>query len=102
MRRGICDVALTDAAAPLDAASAPSSDAGASSGDEFAHYGDECDTVADCQRPTDYCGKAPGQSKGSCTRTGCKADPSVCPPSGWRCMDLSVFDPALPSICEKQ
>jgi hypothetical protein len=42
--------------------------------------------------------KQPGQALGLCTHTGCIEDASICP-AGFQCLDLSMFDPALPSVC---
>ena len=53
---------------------------------------------ADCHCPTDYCAILPGSTSGTCTRTGCDADPSICPAS-WTCLDLSQFQAGLPHIC---
>lgn len=66
--------------------------------DPFAHYGDVCADTDGCEAPADYCAVQPGQPTGFCTHTGCLEDDGVCP-AGWGCLDLSVFDPTLPSIC---
>lgn len=50
----------------------------------------------DCSAP--YCAINPGMTQGTCTRTDCIEYPERCP-VGYACMDLSIFDPALPSIC---
>jgi hypothetical protein len=80
----------------VDAQGAPGADAG----DPFAHYGDPCADTSECDAPTDYCALQPGQPTGYCTHTGCLEDESVCP-DGWDCLDLSVFNPTLPSICSQ-
>lgn len=54
----------------------------------------------DCTCKANYCALMPGQMQGTCTVTGCKENPSVCP-SGFSCLDLSAFSPGLPSICTK-
>lgn len=58
-------------------------------------FGEDCLTSADCSCDATFCAGYPGEV-GTCTRTGCTEDPSLCP-SDWGCMDLSVY--ALPSIC---
>lgn len=55
-------------------------------------------THAECGCPAHHCAVQPGMSAGVCTATGCVENPSVCP-AGYRCLDLSVFDPTLPSVC---
>jgi len=94
--KGIClaGAAPTDGGAGTEGGQAPAlmCEAGG------VTWGGRCMTDADCGCGADSCGKIPGQAVGSCTRTGCKQDPSVCP-SGWRCMDLAAFDPMLPSVC---
>jgi hypothetical protein len=65
-------------------------------------YGDVCTdgtTHTDCTGDADYCSIRPGAAEGTCTATGCVADPCVCPAESTSCMDLSTFDPALPSVC---
>lgn len=61
-------------------------------------WGATCKTDGDCPCGANYCALMPGQSSGYCTKTGCKADPSLCP-SGWSCFDLSLFAADLPAIC---
>ncbi|HEY8944215.1 MAG TPA: hypothetical protein VIM73_08130 [Polyangiaceae bacterium] len=61
-------------------------------------FGEACGADTDCGCVTNYCAKAPGQTQGNCTRTGCLDDPTLCP-EGFQCLDLSVFDPTLPDIC---
>ena len=68
---------------------------------EVAAFGDVCqDSVdhSDCGCPAPYCAVRQGDDTGYCTQTGCIGDASVCP-DGWGCLDLSVFDETLPSIC---
>lgn len=72
--------------------------AGASNCSPSSQFGDACTVDADCLCPTNYCALPPGQATGSCTHTGCLEDSSVCP-ADFQCMDLSTFDPSLPSIC---
>jgi hypothetical protein len=81
-----------DAGAVTDAA--PAADA------SYAHFADVCTGDTDCAAPTNYCAKYPSDPTGYCTRTGCLTDASVCP-SGWGCLDLSVYLPGLPAICTK-
>lgn len=66
----------------------------------FAHFGDVCTTDMECAVPTEMCAKQPSDPTGYCTRTGCLAEPAICP-SGWGCFDLSVLQAGLPSICTK-
>jgi len=66
----------------------------------FAHFGDVCSIDPDCALPNAYCVKLPGETTGYCTGTGCLTDPDVCP-SAWSCVDLSVYQAGLPSICVK-
>lgn len=105
-RDGLCypdpDAAPAEgtADAGTDAADAGTIDAGAADAavDAFAHYGDVCEETAECEAPSNYCAIQPGETVGYCTHTGCVEDASVCP-DDWSCLDLSVFDPTLPSIC---
>jgi hypothetical protein len=55
---------------------------------------------SDCTCKASYCALMPGQTQGTCTVTGCKENPSLCP-AGFSCLDLSAFSPGLPSICTK-
>jgi hypothetical protein len=63
-----------------------------------SQFGDACADSSECLCATDYCAIQPGADTGSCTRSGCVEDPSVCP-SDFECVDLSALDPSLPSIC---
>jgi hypothetical protein len=63
-----------------------------------SQFGDACADSTDCRCLTNHCAILPGEATGSCTRTGCIEDPSVCP-AGFQCVDLSSSDPNLPSIC---
>lgn len=67
-------------------------------GEGAACFEETCASHDDCDCDADYCGIRPGESTGYCTYRGCKEDPSVCPES-WSCMDLSIYQPTLPSIC---
>jgi hypothetical protein len=67
---------------------------------ETGSFGTSCQSDANCSAAANYCAKMPGQSSGTCTVTGCKERPSVCP-SGYDCFDLSQFAAGLPSICTK-
>jgi hypothetical protein len=73
--------------------------AGAPSCDDpsLTTFGADCRLATECVCDSDFCAANPG-TVGFCTRTGCDADPSVCP-SGYSCMDLSVISPSLPAIC---
>ncbi len=76
---------------------------GTCSSDAGTAFGTACSDgtgSTDCSCPAPYCAVQPGQTTGYCTHTGCKETPAVCP-SGWSCLDLSVFQPGLPSICTK-
>ena len=53
---------------------------------------------SECGGDADYCAIQPTQTEGICTITGCML-PDIGCPSGWRCLDLSVFDPMYPAIC---
>ena len=91
-----------DAAAP-DAApdgATPDGTAGECSGNAV-DFGTPCtDDVnhSECGCPADFCAIDPSSGDGYCTVRGCVDDPSVCP-EGWGCLDLSRFQPGLPSIC---
>jgi hypothetical protein len=85
-------------AAEADAGS-PTPDAATTDGGASA-FGAACTDNATCTAPTTYCAKMPGSPAGYCTVTGCKENASVCP-SGWKCFDLSAFQPGAPSICTK-
>jgi hypothetical protein len=80
----------TDAGARVD--TGPTVDA------SYAHFADVCTGDPDCAAPTDDCAKYPSDPNGYCTRTGCLTDPTLCP-SGWGCLDLSVYLPGLPALC---
>jgi hypothetical protein len=56
---------------------------------------------SECGGEADYCAKMPGQAEGICTITGCMLPMTGCP-TGWRCLDLSVFDPTYPPICVEE
>jgi hypothetical protein len=93
-------VAAPDAGSTPGAdAGTPASDAGTSTGDAGAGvtFGTPCETSATCGGAVPYCAVQPGRP-GYCTAVGCKEDPSVCP-EGWRCFDVSIFQPGGPSIC---
>jgi hypothetical protein len=77
---------------------APATPPPAASSCDAGGFGASCQGDADCSCEADYCAKMPGQSSGTCTVTGCKAQPSVCP-QGYGCFDLSQFASGLPSIC---
>ncbi len=97
----LCYARMPDAAKPVvDAAGDAGGDGGAActDADRTAAFGATCTTVADCKCGLDYCATYMGKS--TCTHTGCLADPSVCP-SGWSCLDLSVFQKGLPDVCVK-
>lgn len=100
-RDGLC-YPDPDAAEVAGAADAGTSDAGAAdaAAAPFAHYGDVCAETAECQAPSNYCAVQPGEDDGYCTHTGCVEDAAVCP-DDWSCLDLSVFDPTLPSLCTR-
>ncbi len=74
--------------------------AGASSQDFFGKECSDNKTHGECGGNAAYCALQTGHSVGYCTTTGCVKDASVCP-KDWSCLDLSVFDPTLPSICRK-
>jgi hypothetical protein len=69
-------------------------------GGDAAGFGARCSGDQDCSCKANYCALMPGQSQGTCTVQGCKAEPGLCP-SGYGCFDLSIFAPGLPSICTK-
>lgn len=85
----------------------PSSDGGAApamctlTGGDARGFGAPCnDTTqhSDCPCAANYCSKSPFDAQGYCSVTGCKENPSVCPP-GWSCFDVSMFAPGQPSVC---
>jgi len=82
----------------VDAESGNAGAAGAPSCDDpsITTFGAVCHSTADCTCDSDLCAASPGQA-GTCTRTGCDKDPSVCP-SDYSCMDLSSYVPGL-HIC---
>ncbi len=85
------------ATATVEDAGKPGSDASTKPPSTF---GVACATDATCSGVANYCAKMPGQAQGYCTATGCKSNASVCP-SGWGCLDISLFQPGAPSICTK-
>lgn len=85
------------APAPAAGAAAPPPAAGSC---EMDGFGAPCSADADCTCRAGYCAKMPGEAQGTCTVSGCKEEPSVCP-SGYSCLDLSLFAPSLPSICNQ-
>lgn len=90
-------------AVEMPAASTPAEPAAMSCNLPEDGFGAACKDGAassDCTCKANYCALMPGQTQGTCTVTGCKQDPSVCP-TGFSCFDLSVFSPDLPSICTK-
>lgn len=80
-------------------------DAGAASdsgGADGIGFGTPCEdgiSHRDCQSPTtSVCLIAPGTTRGVCSQVGCDQAPALCPP-GWRCFDLSSFQPGAPFGC---
>jgi hypothetical protein len=63
-----------------------------------SQFGDACADSVDCRCLTNYCAIPSGEAMGSCTRSGCSEDPSVCP-AGFQCTDLSNADLSLLSVC---
>ena len=107
LARAVCipDPAGASGAAGADGGGTAGEDGGTDSEGSAAEcsvdFGTPCsDAVnhSDCGCPADFCGVAPGATTGYCTTTGCKEDPSLCP-GGWTCVDFSVYDPTLPSVC---
>ncbi len=101
---GYC-IAAADAAADSAVPGAPDAamdarvdagDAGCTTGS--SKFGDSCKADGDCHCPTNYCAILPGSTTGSCTRTGCDVDPTICPTS-WTCLNLGQFQAGLPQIC---
>ncbi len=76
----------------------PMAEGGAPSNEPATGFGMTCSDTSECPSPTDWCAIQPSATSGSCTRKGCLEDTTICP-ADWGCMDLSVFSPALPSIC---
>ena len=75
------------------AGSGGSSGAGGSSGSAGSsstedYWGKTCSTDDDCGADAATCGKAPGQASGTCTATGCNADPTVCV-DGYTCLSFA-------------
>jgi len=116
LRRSYCYDIVYDAIPPPDAPpssdgvpNAEAGDAGSTndSGSDMcpADAGDQIGTPctdgvdhSDCDCTAPYCAISPGMSEGYCTRTGCLDVPDICP-DGYSCLDLSIFNPELPSIC---
>lgn len=65
--------------------------------DADPHFGAPCTDSTSCAAPTDFCLPPPG-GIAYCTRSGCLADPTMCP-TGWTCVDLSVYQAGLPAVC---
>jgi hypothetical protein len=85
------------------APAAPVADSCSLPGGDADGFGAACKDAAassDCTCKANYCALMPGQTQGTCTVSGCKQNPSLCP-TGFSCFDLSVFSPDLPSICTK-
>lgn len=98
LRQGMCFAVDVDAGATGGADECDGVDGGT------GMFGATCTDGAnhsDCDCPAPYCAIEPGMSEGTCTRTGCIEHPERCP-DGYRCVDLSVFDPSLPSICSAE
>jgi hypothetical protein len=81
-----------------DAATSTMDCSGEESGTEFGTPCEDDTDHSDCSCPAPYCAIQPGNDQGVCTRTGCVEEPEICP-NGFRCTDLSVFAPGLPSLC---
>lgn len=58
-----------------------------------------CAGHTDCGADAPFCAAPPGKP-GACTIVGCLGNAGICP-EGWGCVDLSAFDPTLPSICTR-
>ncbi len=60
---------------------------------------DHCTSHKDCSSVADYCLQPSFPDlNGFCTLQGCVVDPNDCP-SGYSCMDLSVYLGSLPTVC---
>src|SRR5688572_12506622 len=66
----------------------------------FPHFGDVCAAATECALPTSFCMILPGAEAGYCTAVGCLEDATICP-AGWECLDLSVYQPGLPAVCNR-
>jgi hypothetical protein len=67
--------------------------------DKTSGFGEPCSADSQCRCGKDLCAIIPGETCGFCTRSGCLADPSICP-GGWMCYDASAFQPGY-SLCVK-
>jgi hypothetical protein len=88
------DAGMGDAGMPGDGglATRPAADEG---------FGDPCTDDVDhseCNDTADFCAIMPGGTEGTCTATGCAEGDARCP-EGWGCLDLSIFQAGLPSVC---
>lgn len=107
-RDGYCFRSAGDAAAAAvdgpatDAARTDGGEDGGACGSDAAvpGLGAACARSEDCTCTASYCAVMPGATTGFCTLTGCKDMPALCP-AGYSCFDLSVFDPTLPSFCNR-
>lgn len=71
---------------------------GTSTGGLPTGMGDVCASSANCTQEADYCAIEPPATEGICTVQGCTVTPDDCP-TGFSCMDLSIFMAGLPAIC---
>jgi hypothetical protein len=88
--------AATDAAASCRPPNFPDAGPSTCTG-PAAGFGDPCTADDQCRCGKDLCAVIPGETCGFCTRSGCMADPSICP-AGWKCFDASAFQPGY-SLC---
>jgi hypothetical protein len=92
-------VAIPDAAIPMPVPDAPVATGEASSltCTKYQGFGDTCTDVSQCPCGLNSCNTYMGANY--CTVMDCLADPTICPPTGWICVDLSSF--GLTSSCAK-
>ncbi len=60
-----------------------------------------CLEDADCPADFDLCMRSPFDAEGYCSSRDCVVRAKEACPAGYHCMDLSIFDPGLPTACAR-
>ena len=66
-----------------------------------AALGATCKGEEDCSDNATFCVVMPGDETGYCTIEKCTVTPNNCP-SGYLCMDISLYVPGIPNLCIAQ
>jgi hypothetical protein len=99
VKGGMCAPPPEISTADTDTGTVDTSSVTSTNGGLPTGMGDACTSTANCTQEADYCAIDPTVSQeGICTVQGCTLNPDDCP-TGYSCMDLSIFMAGLPTIC---